>query len=60
MERPLSHIEQVLLRESMKSDPGSPPERIPLSDQARILRTNIWEILAGKVEIFDDREPRAR
>ena len=60
MERILSHIEQVLKRESMKKDPGSPPEEIPLSDQRRILRTDIREILAGRVEIVDDREPRQR
>jgi hypothetical protein len=60
MERPLNHIEQVLKRESMKNDPGSPSEQIPLSDQHRILHTDIREILAGRTEIFDDREPRPR
>jgi hypothetical protein len=57
MHRILSHIEQVLQAETLKKDiPGSPPKRIPIADQQRILDTDIREILAGRTEIYDPRE----
>jgi hypothetical protein len=56
MERISSHIEQVLKRESMKNETGSPQKQIPLTDQQRILSTDIREILSGRTVIYDDRE----
>jgi hypothetical protein len=61
MHRILSHIEQVLQAETLKKDiPGSPSKRIPLTDQRRILDTDIREILAGRTEIYDDRKEMPR
>ena len=57
MKKLMSHIEQVLQAEALKNaDPGRPQEQIPLTDQRRILDTDIREILAGRTEIYDDRE----
>lgn len=57
MDRKLTHIEQVLRAEALKSvDLGLPTRRIPLSDQQQILRTDIREILAGRTVIYDDHD----
>ncbi len=58
MQPPRSHIEQVLAAELSKARPGQPPQQIPLSDQARILATDIGDVLAGTTTVVDDREPR--
>lgn len=61
MQRMLTHIERVLNAEALKNvDSGRPQEQVPLSDQRRILNTDIREILAGRTEIYDDRERRPR
>ena len=44
MPQTLTHIERVLKAEVLKNvDPGLPSKRIPLSDQCRILHTDIRE-----------------
>jgi hypothetical protein len=61
MHPPLTHIERILKAEALKNDdPELPQERIPLRDQRRILATDIRGILAGRTEIYDDRQPRGR
>ena len=60
MERILTHIEQVLKRESPKNDLALAPEQIPLTDQQRILNIDIRDLLAGRVGVYDDRETPPR
>jgi hypothetical protein len=60
MQKILTHIEALLQVEAKKSGQNLHPQQIPISDQQRILNTDIREVITGGTIVFDDREPRQR
>ncbi len=59
MRPPITHLEEILKSAATKNEQRV-PSRIPVSDQGKILRADIYDVLNGSIEIFDDRKPRLR